>query len=77
MDRPKQRSTEHYGVGQSGYTAGRPEPDPALERELEALNVAVLDDEEEDHPTEGGLDDRFTGRGRRIWAPLLPHPVSS
>ncbi len=57
---------ERGGIGQSGYAAGRHDPDPALERELEAHYAAYprgVDEEILQH--ELGTDDRFTGRGRR------------
>ena len=67
-ERSKQRSTESFGVGQSGYTAGRVEGDAALERQLEDRNTSQRDDQ--DKPAdELGVDDRFTGRGRRRWIP--------
>lgn len=60
---PHQRSTESWGVGQSGYTAGRAR-DPALDREVQTLNVAYRKlDEEEALRNELDTDDRFTGRG--------------
>jgi len=69
-----QRSTEHGGLGQSGYTAGRPVADRALALELDAEYVTYPrgdDDEEVQH--ELGVDDRFTGRGG---PPLTPHARS-
>lgn len=65
---PKQRSTEYYGLGQSGYTAGRVENDPALEAQLEDRNETYPSSADE-LPADGGDDDRFTGRGGRHWAP--------
>lgn len=62
----KQRSTEHYGLGQSGYTAGRVERDPSLE--IEARNVTFPRGADEE-PSDLGLDERFTGRGSSFWAP--------
>src|ERR1041385_4032460 len=61
----RRTSIEYDGLGQSGYTAGRRLPDPALERQLEIRYVgyprgvdgeAVLKDEL-------CTDDRWTGRG--------------
>jgi hypothetical protein len=65
---------EYYGVGQSGYTAGRKERDAALERELQARNalypwVAEGDASAQDPQT----DDRWTGRG----GPLPSEPESA
>jgi hypothetical protein len=66
---PRQpRSTERYGLGQSGYTAGRRAGDPALEREIEARNPSYprgLDDQ----LLELGDDDRWIGRGGSQWHP--------
>jgi len=59
-------SIEHYGQGQSGYTAGRVEGDPALR--LEGLNTRYPKGTDE-HVLAFGLDDRFTGCGGPPWAP--------
>lgn len=60
---PRQRSTERWGVGQSGYTAGRTR-DVALEHEIQTLNVVYRHlDEDEALRSELDTDDRFTGRG--------------
>lgn len=67
--RPLQRSTEFYGLGQSGYTAGRVEGDVALERELEGRNISYPKDVDEDHAVELGDDERFAGAGGRPWVP--------
>lgn len=68
-DSPKQRSTEHHGTGQSGYTSGRRAGDPSIEETIADRN-ASYPDESQDQPGElGGEDDRFTGRGGRRWAP--------
>jgi hypothetical protein len=59
----RQRSTDHGGIGQSGYTAGRVR-DVALEREIHTQKVAVAYgefDEEEALKGELGTDDRFRG----------------
>lgn len=68
---PRKRPTEHYGLGQSGYTAGRVENDLALEQQIEDRNAA--------YPNSAGGpagaigdDDRFTGRGGRRWASREP-----
>jgi hypothetical protein len=63
---------EYYGVGQSGYTAGRNEHDPALALELQAGNalyprLAEGQACEQDPQT----DDRWTGRG----GPLPSEPA--
>jgi hypothetical protein len=61
---PLQRSTEHHGLGQSGYTAGRTEPDPALG--INGLNVSYPRGEDERILAEGE-DERFIGAGGRPW----------
>lgn len=64
--RPRQRSTEYGGVGQSGYTAGRREDDPSLEAELEVRNrsyPAGYQHEADPSVPDLGIDDRWTGRG--------------
>jgi hypothetical protein len=60
------QSIEHYGLGQSGYAAGRVEGDPALR--LEGRNTTYPRGTDE-HVLERGLDDRFTGCGGPPWAP--------
>jgi hypothetical protein len=67
-DRSQRRSTESYGLGQSGYTAGRREADPALERYLEVRNRGYPRGLDEDVPGQGE-DDRWTGRGGSPWVP--------
>jgi hypothetical protein len=66
----RRESTEYFGQGQSGYTAGRVEGDPSMG--LDGRNVAFPPSEdadayfaENDHID----DDRFTGRGGPPWAP--------
>ena len=60
---PHQRATERWGVGQSGYTAGRTR-DLALEHEVQTLNATYRKlDEDEALRNELDTDDRFTGRG--------------
>jgi hypothetical protein len=62
----KQRSTEHYGLGQSGYTAGRNEPDPSLA--FDDRNTSYLEPTN-DASDELGEDERFKARGSRRWVP--------
>lgn len=63
----KTKSTEHGGVGQSGYAAGRRDHDLALEREIEVHNTPYpRGTDEEILLHELGTDDRFTGRGGAI-----------
>lgn len=71
MTRPErlQRSTESYGLGQSGFTAGRQIPDLALEVSLEARNRGYPLAEDE-HQVELGYDDRWTGRAAVTWYPV-------
>ena len=58
------KSIEYRGVGQSGYTAGRGEHDPALEREMQTRNALYPRNEEEDLlQRQLDTDDRFYGRG--------------
>lgn len=59
------RSTESFGQGQSGYTAGRVGADPSLKHE--ARNASHADGRDE-HPDQLGTDERFTGGGRAPWA---------
>jgi osmotically-inducible protein OsmY len=56
MDRER-RDTERYGVGQSGYTAGRPSQDPAMQFEARNQTYAGR------YGDPDGDDERFTGRG--------------
>lgn len=69
MPEHKQRSTEYYGVGQSGYAAGRVEDDPALDEQIEIRNVGDPRDGDQLVAADRGDDDRFTGRGGMPWAP--------
>jgi len=66
------RSTENFGQGQSGYTAGRVEADPALQHQ--ARNERHADGRDE-HPDQLHTDDRFTGGGSLPWVPeeQAPH----
>jgi hypothetical protein len=52
----------HRGLGQSGYTAGRPEEDPALAREIEVRGRCYPRGADE-RILDLGLDERWTGRG--------------
>lgn len=61
------RSTEYYGQGQSGYTAGRNEGDPSLG--IEGRNLAFPKGTDEEHILEEGDDERFIGAGGVPWAP--------
>jgi len=55
------------GIGQSGYTAGRREHDPALDRELQSRNtVPPRGVDDESLVEELGTDDRWTGRGGTV-----------
>ena len=58
-----QRSTEHFGVGQSGYTAGRTRPDPSLDLEIQTRHTRFPhgDDALFDHELE--TEERWVGRG--------------
>lgn len=74
QDQPKQRSIESYGLGQSGYTAGRIEGDRALGiegRNLRYPRTAAPEIEE------GGVDERWTGTGGIHWAPDEEPPEQS
>ena len=68
VDSPQRRSTESYGLGQSGYTAGRREGDPALERYIEARNRAYPRGLDE-HVLAEGDDERWIGLGGSPWVP--------
>ena len=52
-----QKSTEHCGVGQSGFTAGRNEADPLLDSEVQVRGESGPEDPFDE------ADDRFYGRG--------------
>jgi hypothetical protein len=60
------RSTEYFGQGQSGYTAGRVEDDHSLQ--IEARNVSYPYGADR-HPPELGTDERFSGVGGAPWTP--------
>jgi len=72
MPTPKQssedrtRSTESFGQGQSGYTAGRVEADPALQHQ--SRNVSHADGRDA-HPHQLNTDERFSGGGGAPWVP--------
>ncbi|HEU4732342.1 MAG TPA: BON domain-containing protein [Kofleriaceae bacterium] len=62
---PGWRSTERYGQGQSGYSAGRYGDDRSQQLHLQGRNEMVPSPGSfEDRGYDLGLDDRFTGRGR-------------
>lgn len=61
-----QRSTESYGLGQSGYTAGRAVEDPALG--VTGRNISYPRGADE-HLLDEGDDERFIGSGGRPWVP--------
>jgi hypothetical protein len=67
----RQHSTEYFGQGQSGYTAGRVEGDHALELEIEPRNVSYPPGAEE-HADDLGTDERFVGLGSTPWVPEEP-----
>jgi len=59
------RSTERYGQGQSGYSAGRYGDDRSQQLQLQNRNEMVPPGGGfEDRYHDLGVDDRFTGRGR-------------
>ena len=62
----RERSTESFGQGQSGYTAGRVEADPALQHQ--SRNVGHADGRDA-HPHQLDTDDRFRGAGGTPWVP--------
>ena len=63
----RRRSTEDFGQGQSGYTAGRVEADPSLQQLTRNVSQPRRRDPEE---SELATDERFTGGGGRPW--VLP-----
>jgi len=67
-DLQNHRSTESYGLGQSGYTAGRREADPALARTIEVHNRSYPTRCDE-HMLELGDDERWLGVGGSRWVP--------
>jgi len=71
MATQNQRSTESYGLGQSGYTAGRRDADPALARTIEVRNRSYPARCDE-HMLELGDDERWLGGGGSRWVPDAP-----
>ena len=71
----RRTSIEYGGLGQSGYTAGRRLPDPALERKLQVRYVGYPRgvDGEDVLKDELGTDDRWTGRGGPILGETRTH----
>lgn len=73
----EQRATEYYGLGQSGYTAGRVGGDPSLR--FEARNISYPPGEDARVLQEGD-DERFIGTGGLAWVPddaeepMIPGP---
>ena len=67
-EKPKNTSTERYGLGQSGYLAGRVEGDLSLH--LEGRNASYPRGTDE-HVLDLGIDERFTGCGGPPWAPKI------
>lgn len=65
----RRRSTEYFGQGQSGYTAGRAEGDHALQLQLEARNASYPPGTDDEQAPELDTDERFRGAGRAPWAP--------
>src|SRR5262245_47386857 len=71
MSAPR-HSTERYGLGQSGYTAGRVEGDRGLPIEGRNASYPRTTDgnvELDEQPLGLGLDERFVGCGGRRWTP--------
>jgi hypothetical protein len=66
--RSPRRSTESYGLGQSGYTAGRHAFDPALEATIE-IRQRRYPRSFDDLAVRDGDDERWTGRGGVPWSP--------
>ena len=64
----RRHSTEYFGQGQSGYTAGRVEGDRSLQQQIEARNASFPPGEDE-HVPDLGVDERFVGLGSAPWAP--------
>ena len=56
-------SSDERGVGQSGYAAGRRDPDRALGRHVQPRNANYPKAGDEPEDDELHTDDRFTGRG--------------
>jgi len=66
-----QKTTEHHGVGQSGYTAGRGEKDPSLDLQIQTQPEVVREDPTTDQHDDTDIesDDRWSGRGGEIAKP--------
>ena len=64
---PERTSTEYYGQGQSGYTAGRNAGDPALG--IDGRNIGYPKGADVEHVLEEGDDERFYGAGGVPWPP--------
>ena len=62
----REHSVEYFGLGQSGYTAGRIAADPSLG--IEGQNSAYPPGTDERTP-DLGVDERFTGVGGWAWVP--------
>jgi hypothetical protein len=70
----RRESTESFGQGQSGYTAGRVEADPSLQQES---RNASYPDRRDEHPRQLGVDDRFAGAGGVPWVPKEEAPAEA
>jgi osmotically-inducible protein OsmY len=67
---PPRRSSERYGQGQSGYSAGRRGDDRSQQfqnRNDMMASAGSFEDRHHDDRPNLGLDDRFTGRGRSTY----------
>jgi hypothetical protein len=72
------RSPHPHGVGQSGYTAGRREHDPALTHDIQVQNAAFPRGQgEEQLQDELEHDERFVGRGGTLPAEEAPDPAAA
>jgi osmotically-inducible protein OsmY len=60
------RSTERYGQGQSGYTAGRHGDDRSMQMQMQNRNE-LAPPGSEDRYYDLGTDERFSGRGASSW----------
>jgi osmotically-inducible protein OsmY len=69
-DREYGRSTERYGQGQSGYSAGRYGDDRSqqMHNRNEMVSPGSFEDRPQDRHYDLGTDDRFTGRGWSAWS---------
>ncbi|HEY0190291.1 MAG TPA: BON domain-containing protein [Kofleriaceae bacterium] len=68
-------STEYYGQGQSGYSAGRYGEDRSQQHNMQNRNEmwSPAPGSSEDRRYETGTDDRWTGRGGNNWADRGDH----